>query len=724
MIVILRLVINSITTLILITLATQWQPHCSEILGQAKRLQKQLRTNFYGINRDPNKAYQLFLKAAEAEDSDAAYNLGYMFYRGDGVEMSRDKALEWWTKASRQGHVSASYQAAHLLKNGSKEDRVLACQLFNRASQVGLAAASFESGLCNLESSRKAACDLFEQSHKAGFAEGTYNYAWCIHKQSSTKALALLKQALDKGLAEASAAIYLLSEKKSPEILEQGAKLGSTYAEYLLFEHHKGNQTDLKAAIKHLTNAASKGLTMAQYELGQQYYEGQFVKRNYESSFYWWKMAALQGHAQSQFNLGHLYLTGRGVKMDLVQASAWFNIAAQYNSSFTAHVTVDELLNSEQKDEVQELLKEGLEGFITRRKLQLEKASGNINLSESISTEDKQKETPTEDSLKQSFLENPQSVLSEVIEKAKNGDVSMQVLLGRWYSKNKKFKEAVTWLSMAIKVDQSVNNDLAKVYLALKQPKKSIELLSKLSDAESKKILLKATQLHGDQLYEDFKNEEARKVYLELERLHLNKSDFDLLSRLTRIHDSIGLDLFAAGNQAKAEEILTKSLQYAEKLKKNYPDRAETYLLLAVSTGNLARFKSGKDKIRIGGAVEGYCLKAIEINPKLGRPYSILATYYWEISKLSWVLKAFARSFLGKLPEKSRDDALKLYQTSLKNNPDQIYGQYKMGDLLIAMNRKDEAKKHLKKAISLKPLSTGDKRVQDDAKALLTKIGG
>ena len=47
-----------------------------------------------------------------------------------------------------------------------------------------------------------------------------------------------------------------------------------------------------------------------------------------------------------------------------------------------------------------------------------------------------------------------------------------------------------------------------------------------------------------------------------------------------------------------------------------------------------------------------------------------------------------------------------------------------MADLLIAMNRKDEAKNHLRMALKLKALSTGDQRVQKDAKELLKKIGG
>lgn len=695
----------------------------SRMLGQALKFQKQLRTNFYGVARDPIKAFQLFKRSAEAGSSDAAYNLGYMYYRGDGIGKSLTEALKWWKKASKEGHLAASYQAAHLLKKSSPEDRQLACDLFKRAAEGGLQAAFFEAGLCTLKSSQSEACNMFEKSHQAGFAEGTYNHAWCIHKTALDQAKDLLEQALRKGLAEASSALYMLNNKQSYEVLQKGASMGSTRAEFLLFSHLATQSETSEVAVSYLKSAAEHGLAEAQFKLGQLYYDGAMVDRNYESSFYWWKMAALQGHPLAQYNLGHCYLTGRGVRSDLVLASTWFHLAARYDSSLIAHSSMAIMLNQEQQNQVEQLLAEGLGGFISRRQEQLAKASG-INQAPAAEPEVSQKSNATSGSIEDLFKKDPESALKQATSAAQKGDLKAQLVLGRWYVSQSNMKDALIWLSKAAQTDKSVNLDLAKIYLTQNNPLKSIELIEKPADGDSLKILMAAMQMHGDMLYADFKNISAQKVYLELETIHSNKNDFELLSRLTRIHDSIGLDLFAAGKQAEAENVLKKSLEYAEKLKKNYPDRAQTYLLLAVSTGNLARFKSGKDKIRIGGAVEGYCLKAIELNPKLGRPYSILATYYWEISKLSWVLKAFARSFLGELPEKSRDDALQLYRTSLENNPEQIYGQYKMGDLLVAMNRNDEAKKHLKIAIELKPLSTGDQRVQQDAKELLKKIGG
>ena len=697
--------------------------YLNNTLGQARHFQSQLRTNFYGVNRNPSKSYQLFKKAAEQGDSDAAYNLGYMSYRGDGIKASRSEAMKWWSKASDSGHLAATYQLAHLLKQGSLKDRSKSCDLFEKSFKAGLHAASFEHGLCALKESNSDACKFFEISHKSGFPEGTYNYAWCLHKSMPRKAEELLREAFDKGLVEAANAIYLLSQNESLDVLQKGAKLGNSEAHYLIYSHNSSHSKTDEAAISHLVQSAKMDNADAQFELGQLNYDGQIAKGNYEASFYWWNRAALQGHAAAQFNLGHSYLTGRGVEADIVLAASWFSLAARRNKEYKAHVYLDSLLSEEERLQVAQLLEEGLAGFNTKREKQLAKVIGD-NVKKVPKLKVKKEAKQGSDALAALFKSDPTLAVKNATTLAEKGDGIAQLSLGRWYFKQQQLTDAAKWLSKANKSQPDAGIELAGVYLAMQKPLKVLDVIGESSGPEAINIRVKALQMQGDILYSSFKNIEAQKSYLQLEKIHPDKNNFDLLSRLARIHDSIGLDMFAGGKKSEAEEILKKSLEYTEKLKTNHPDRAETYLLLAVSTGNLARFKSGKDKIRIGGAVEGYCLKAIELNPKLGRPYSILATYYWEISKLSWILKAFARSFLGKLPEKSRDDALQLYRTSLENNPNQIYGQYKMADLLIAMNRKDEAKNHLKMALKLKALSTGDQRVQKDAKALLKKIGG
>ena len=80
------------------------------------------------------------------------------------------------------------------------------------------------------------------------------------------------------------------------------------------------------------------------------------------------------------------------------------------------------------------------------------------------------------------------------------------------------------------------------------------------------------------------------------------------------------------------------------------------------------------------------------------------------------MLKAFAKSFLGKLPDKTRDDALQLYITGLKKDNNQIYGHYKIAQLYDALGQKDNAKKHRKILMGLKAKNSGDQRILDELK--------
>ncbi|MBP1573101.1 MAG: sel1 repeat family protein, partial [Oscillospiraceae bacterium] len=47
--------------------------------------------------------------AAEQGDMEAQYNLGHMYYDGEGTEMNYEKALYWWEKAAEQGDADAQF---------------------------------------------------------------------------------------------------------------------------------------------------------------------------------------------------------------------------------------------------------------------------------------------------------------------------------------------------------------------------------------------------------------------------------------------------------------------------------------------------------------------------------------------------------------------------------------------------------------------------------------
>ena len=58
------------------------------------------------------------LLKAEQGHSDAQYNLGYMYYNGEGVVQDYKEAVKWYRKAAEQGDADAQYNLGGMYKNG------------------------------------------------------------------------------------------------------------------------------------------------------------------------------------------------------------------------------------------------------------------------------------------------------------------------------------------------------------------------------------------------------------------------------------------------------------------------------------------------------------------------------------------------------------------------------------------------------------------------------
>lgn len=57
--------------------------------------------------RDYVQAIKLFRPIAEKGNAEAQFNLGIMYYRGDGVGQNPQEAMRWYRLAAEQGHAEA-----------------------------------------------------------------------------------------------------------------------------------------------------------------------------------------------------------------------------------------------------------------------------------------------------------------------------------------------------------------------------------------------------------------------------------------------------------------------------------------------------------------------------------------------------------------------------------------------------------------------------------------
>ena len=59
--------------------------------------------------KDYKTAYKLLLPLAEQGDAAAQYNLGLMYYTGQGVPQDYKEAVKWYRLSAEQGDATAQY---------------------------------------------------------------------------------------------------------------------------------------------------------------------------------------------------------------------------------------------------------------------------------------------------------------------------------------------------------------------------------------------------------------------------------------------------------------------------------------------------------------------------------------------------------------------------------------------------------------------------------------
>ena len=90
--------------------------------------------------------------------------------------------------------------------------------------------------------------------------------------------------------------------------------------------------TQIYAEFDDILKSANNGEVESQYILGNMYYSGDGVRRNYFEAIKWYRKAAEQGHAKAQNNLGVMYANGKGVRYNLELARIHYGEACDNGS--------------------------------------------------------------------------------------------------------------------------------------------------------------------------------------------------------------------------------------------------------------------------------------------------------------------------------------------------------------------------------------------------------
>ncbi len=197
-------------------------------------------------------------------------------------------------------------------------------------------------------------------------------------------------------------------------------------------------------------------------------------------------------------------------------------------------------------------------------------------------------------------------------------------------------------------------------------------------------------------------------------------SNYEALWKSGRTLIALG-ELEQRGNIQKDE--YNKALKYAERAVKVNPSGAEGHFVRAYALDRVALFEGGRTRIRLAREVRVEAQRAIDLNPLLDEAYHLLGEWNYQLADLGFVSRLITKTLLGGMPDDvSFENAAHYFQLAIQANPARLEHHLEYARTLIRLNRKDEARAELQKALQLSDKDLGDPDRKEEAQQLLERL--
>lgn len=162
--------------------------------------------------------------------------------------------------------------------------------------------------------------------------------------------------------------------------------------------------------------------------------------------------------------------------------------------------------------------------------------------------------------------------------------------------------------------------------------------------------------------------------------------------------------------------------QYARTAYRLDSTNSEAAVMMAFSLGRLALIQTNKERVEAAVAIRRYAERALRYDPTNYKAYHILGRWNYEVSKLNFVERAFARWFYGALPEASLGDAMRYYKQSMALRPDFMLNYLELAKTLHRDGDDSGAAVLLRRMATLRDEMYDDRTVRAEGEKLLAEL--
>ncbi|KAL8139717.1 hypothetical protein V2J09_005738 [Rumex salicifolius] len=326
-----------------------------------------------GLRRDSSKALSWFVKAVQKGEPKAMEYLGEMYVKGFGVERNYTNAYKWLNLAAKKNLYSAYNGIGYLYVKGYGVDGknlTRAKELFEKAAEHEDSGGYYNLGVLYLKGigvkrDVKLATTHFIMAAKAGQSKAFFQLAKMFQtgiglKKNLQTATALYKLVAEKGpwcsLYRWALESYLKGDVGKAYFLysrmaELGYEVAQSNAAWILDKYGErgmcmgasGFCTDAERhqrAHSLWWQASEQGNEHAALLIGDAYYYGRGIERDYDRAAEAYMHAKSQLNAQAMFNLGYMHEHGQGLPFDLHLAKRYYDEALESDPASKLPVTL------------------------------------------------------------------------------------------------------------------------------------------------------------------------------------------------------------------------------------------------------------------------------------------------------------------------------------------------------------------------------------------------
>lgn len=301
-----------------------------------------MATDGLGCEADTEESYRWYEKAlavfhaAEGEKpwKYTEYRIGKMYAAGLGAEQDYLQAADWLTLSADENYKYAQYSLGGLYYHGKgvDQDHETSFALYTRSADQSFPYASFELGKMLRDG---IGCAKNQQDSDRRFKEAFLGFVSLEEQGHDDKLQYRLGWMLLNGMGTDK------NEARAKEYFEKAASVGNPFACYqlakLILSDEKAQPQEVKKALGYLRKAVEAENPYAAYFLGKLYEKGQHVPQNTAEAVRLHTLSAKRDNDFAAYRLGKLYLSGDGILKDVESAIRWLTFAADRKNQFAEY---------------------------------------------------------------------------------------------------------------------------------------------------------------------------------------------------------------------------------------------------------------------------------------------------------------------------------------------------------------------------------------------------